>query len=278
MKKSCVRGTIFWVTLACFALLGSSLAIAADKAFPLRAEYPKLTPIQTEELAAAFDNAVIVDARAEMEYNVVNIEGSHNIQVGKMQEADLLKVREKNSSKPLVFYCNGITCAKSYKAAEKAEKMGFTTVRVYDEGIFTWAQKQPARTKFFGKALTAETAKTAFISKEKWEATLLPTADFLSKAQSGYTVVDMRDPNERSEHPIKLPGMKVLAFDLLVSLLEKNTGAVPRTKLLVFDNVGKQVEWIQYYLEKSGVSDYYFLKGGVRQWVADGYDPAGKKS
>ena len=32
--------------------------------------------------------------------------------------------------------------------------------------------------------------------------------------------------------------------------------------LLVYDKVGKQVRWFQYFLEREGVKNYYFMKGG----------------
>ncbi|MEK7816390.1 MAG: hypothetical protein AAB294_06180, partial [Pseudomonadota bacterium] len=36
--------------------------------------------------------------------------------------------------------------------------------------------------------------------------------------------------------------------------------------LLVYDQVGKQVQWFQYYLESRGLKDYYFMKGGAQAY------------
>ena len=44
----------------------------------------------------------------------------------------------------------------------------------------------------------------------------------------------------------------------------------------MIDWVGKQVKWTQYYLERHGHSEYYFLDGGVKQWLEDGYDASGQ--
>lgn len=261
------------VLLAFFA----GFAGAAEE-FPLRVKFPKLTPISTDELVAAFGKAVIVDSRAEMEYNVVHIKDSKNIPVGKMKEEDLTALRGKTDSQLLVFYCNGITCAKSYKAAEKAEGLGFANVRVYDAGIFTWSETHPEKSVFFDKPMTADTVKNSLISDSKFNAVLLKTGDFITKAKGDqYTVIDIREPNERSENPIQLPKLKVMAFDVLVGQLEKKSAAVPRSGLLILDNVGKQVDWLQYYLEKEGIKNYYFLSGGVAQWLKDGYDKTGVK-
>jgi rhodanese-related sulfurtransferase len=89
-------------------------------------------------------------------------------------------------------------------------------------------------------------------------------------------VFDIRDPNERSETKFSLPKMKVMSFDTMVDLINKNSKAVPTSNILIVDNVGKQVRWLQYYLEKKGFKNYYFLKGGVRQWMKEGLGEGGK--
>ena len=34
--------------------------------------------------------------------------------------------------------------------------------------------------------------------------------------------------------------------------------------LLVYDEAGKQVRWLQYYLEQQNAGPYYFMKGGTQ--------------
>ena len=36
--------------------------------------------------------------------------------------------------------------------------------------------------------------------------------------------------------------------------------------LLVYDEAGKQVRWLQYYLEDKGIPTYYFMSGGVKAY------------
>ena len=38
--------------------------------------------------------------------------------------------------------------------------------------------------------------------------------------------------------------------------------------LLFYDAVGKQVRWLQYYLEEEGAENYYFMKGGAKAFLA----------
>lgn len=265
------------LVLAGVLLLGSSLALAEEE-FPLRAKHPAITPITTEELAAVYDQAIIVDSRDSMEFKVIHMKGAHNFLVAKMQEANLSGLRPKDGTAPLVFYCNGITCEKSYDASEKAVKWGFANVKVYDAGIFTWAKGQPERTLIFDQPQTAETIKTSLISKEKLAEKMLAPAEFITKSKdSSYTIIDIRGTNERKEIPIKLPKLKAMPLDTMVKLLEEKSPTIPSKGLLIIDIVGKQVSWLQYYLEQQGVSDYFFLKGGGAEWKKEGFNETGGK-
>jgi rhodanese-related sulfurtransferase len=39
--------------------------------------------------------------------------------------------------------------------------------------------------------------------------------------------------------------------------------------LLVIDEVGKQSQWLQYYLEKYGYSNYFFLADGADHYTQE---------
>jgi len=73
-------------------------------------------------------------------------------------------------------------------------------------------------------------------------------------------VIDAREPFQRKEIP-QLPGtLRNVPTDRLVELIKK--GEFKENQLLIMDAVGKQVEWIQYYLESEGYTNYYFLDKG----------------
>ncbi len=255
------------VFLVVFLLSG----VAGAVEYPLRAKFPTVKPIDTQELTAAYGKAIIVDARNEGEFEVIHVEGATNILVGKMTEQDLLKLRPKSDSRLLVFYCNGIDCPKSYNAAKRAEEWGFKSVKCYDAGIFEWAKTNPGKTRFFGKIMSAADLKSSLISDRQFKAVLLPPKEFLSRSKSGkYTVIDIRDPDERSQTHFSLPKMKIMSFDTIVKLIKAKSKAVPSSNLLILDNVGKQVQWLQYYLIKAGIKHYYFLEGGVRELKKEG--------
>jgi len=36
--------------------------------------------------------------------------------------------------------------------------------------------------------------------------------------------------------------------------------------LMIYDAAGKQVRWLQYYLEDKGLKSYYFMAGGINAY------------
>ncbi len=267
----------FTINFVLILLALCSISIASgNKDFPLRDNYPNLTSISGEKLNDIFSEAIIIDTRNKVEYNVIHIKGATNILVGKMKKKDLLELRELESSTPIIFYCNGTTCSKSYKATRKAAIWGFNNIYVYNEGIFAWASSFPQQTELFGEVLTKSELNEKLISKEDFNNKCVKPTDFAEKVfSSDYTIYDIRDRKERTETPLHLPNTKKVNLDQFVSFMDKK--AIAETNILIFGNVGKQVRWIQYYLEKNNYKNYYFLHGGVRQWVEDGFGSNGKQ-
>jgi len=275
-----MKKLLFFLLAATYAVCLVAPTYGAEEIFPLRAKWPKLVPISTQELdeAQSSGRAVIIDVRTPAEFDVMQIKGSHNIiAVDIMWQSEVFqKLMEGRPDPLLVFYCNGVDCTKSYKAAETAVSLGFQNVRVYDAGIFDWARNYPERTVFFGKAMTKASLSKLLISDDELGKRLVDTDLFLKMAQSGkYAVVDIRDPRERVEHPIEFPNIKQAPLDAFVLYLE--TGVIPRESILLLDNVGRQVIWAHYYLKKHMCRDYYFLRGGVKQWQEDGFDSKANK-
>jgi rhodanese-related sulfurtransferase len=264
-------GTLL-LPLLLLTLAPLGLLAAADDAFPLRSTYQQENPISTEELLQVYDNAIIVDVRADLEHRVLCVQKAVHLPLADITEAALTALRPKQDPRPLVFYCNGITCEKSYKATALAIGFGFANCRVYDAGVLTWAKAHPEKALFFGQPITAQDLAQTIISSDEFKTKCVKTADFLSHAQlAGALVIDVRSPADRASFPIALPGILLSPLDDLDKLiLAKDPGLSGKT-LYILDNVGKEVTWLQYELEHEGISSYWFLAGGVRQWKADGY-------
>lgn len=238
----------------------ATVAVApATGEFPLRAKFPDVPTISTEELRASYDDVIIVDARSQVEFDVVHIAKAVNVPVARADFVrDLEKLRAPKGTRLIVFYCNGHTCAKSYEATAEAIKAGFTHVAAYDAGVFTWVKSYPELGVLLG-ASPVDPAK--LISDEQLRAHMLPYAEFARRAaQPGVLLIDMREPMQRAFVP-KLPGL----YNLYGEQLNQRIGsrAMHDKTVLILDAVGKQVRWLQYRLESAGIKDYYFLEGGV---------------
>jgi rhodanese-related sulfurtransferase len=219
-----------------------SSGLAAD--FPLRAKYPQLIPISTADLLAGYDSTIVVDVRSKMEFDVAHISKAKHISVSKKSFlSDLEKVRSKGGAEIIAFYCNGTTCAKSYKAADSATQSGFKNVRVYDAGIFSWITENPEKGTLLGKS-PADPSK--LISKADLKKKMLDYNAFKAKAEAGNAVVvDVRDPLQRakaSELPqnkaVKLKGVREIPMDRMVKLIEKKQ--FQNKTLFVLDAVANQ--------------------------------------
>jgi rhodanese-related sulfurtransferase len=250
-----------------FVLILYSTGIFAMSEFPLRAEYPNVEPISITELSNQYAEVEIVDVRSDMEFNVIHIANAKHIQVTKGTFLENLeKLRSKNGDKPIVFYCNGHTCAKSYKAASEAQKAGFSNVYCFDAGVFEWVDKYPERGTLLGQT---PADKSKLISKADLNAKMISFADFKRKSlQPDTIVIDTRDPYQRVKNAdlpqnkmVNLSGIRNIPMDRMLVLLNKKEFL--DKKLLIFDAVGKQVRWLQYHLEANGYENYSFLKSGA---------------
>ncbi|KPJ97494.1 MAG: hypothetical protein AMJ60_11010 [Desulfobacterales bacterium SG8_35] len=248
------RGVLI-IALLCIA----SSAIGAE-GFPLRANYPDIKIMSTEELNASYDDTIVVDVRSTMEFDVAHVSKAAHVPIAKATFAsDLEKIRPKNSATLMAFYCNGHTCAKSYQAAEAAREAGFTNVFAYDAGIFDWIMAQPDKATLMGKTPAVQ---DKIIPKSELEAKMLSVDQFMARAAQPNTVnIDIRDPFQREKIPA-IPLLRNIPLDRLTKLFEK--GQFKDKQLLIIDAVGKQVRWLQYYLEEYGYSNYAFLEGGVK--------------
>ncbi len=248
----------FCLALLLFGALSISNAIASDD-YPLRAKYPDVTPISTEDLAKSFSDTIVVDVRSTMEFNVAHVNNAKHIILAKATFVkELEKIRAKDGATPIAFYCNGHTCAKSYKATVKAAESGFKNIYAYDSGIFDWITAHPEKATLMGDT-PAPAAK--IIPKSNLKEKMLNFSDFKAKSASKNAVaIDIRDPFQRKVVP-DVKNLRNIPLDRFLGLLKGKK--LMDKELLILDAVGKQVRWLQYHLEKNGYTNYSFLEKGV---------------
>lgn len=238
-----------------------------DPTYPHRAKYPDTPVVDTAELAKKLDEVTVVDVRSDLEFNTLRVKGSVNIAVDDPRFNEKIQALRQQTKKPLVFYCNGKTCAKSYQAARRAmQSAKLDECYVYDPGIFEWARKNPNNTELLGKGpIKVE----SLIEKAKLEQHMLKPKDFVARVEQGAMVLDVRDLGQRDvalfpfkEKRVSLNQTKALDAVIEQAKREKKT-------LLVYDKAGHQVQWLQYTLEEAGLKDYYFMKGGEAAYFQD---------
>jgi len=250
-----------------FQLFVSTQVLANKSEFPGRVEFPEVAVMSMAQLQAKFNDVVIVDARSSYEYETLRIKGALNISVAASDfNSKVLKLR-KNTTAAIVFYCNGRTCFKSYKAVEKAKKAGVSNVFAYDAGMFEWAKANPKKSVLRN---ISPINTSDIISKDSYKSRLLDAQAFINKARKSdksTLVLDIRDMYQRAGISF-FPGKERWAsLDQKKRLVRYLKSAFKKNKtILVYDEVGKQAYWFQYALEEAGIKDYYFMKGGARSY------------
>ena len=249
------------------ALLMAFNVSAADQEFPGRDLYPGVDWVSLERLYETKDVSVIVDARSAYEYQTLHILNALNVPLNSKDFVTAIQIlRADYPNAPIVFYCNGHSCMKSYKATQKAKNAGIPNVFVYDAGIFEWAKAHPEYTKMLGRS---PIDPKALLSKAKLNKHMLDNDAFGKMVHSDDTLlIDIRDQHQTDA--IKFWPMKQDNIPLDNEKLRQYVSKAKRENktLLVYDAVGKQVRWLQYFFEAEGLHSYYFLKGGAKAYYA----------
>lgn len=258
-----------WITNSALLLalvVATSSAIAKDD-FPGRKLFPDVQVMSLKELNTRFNDVIVVDARTRYEFDTIHISGSFNALVSKASFENKIRDIRRGSDKPIVFYCNGHTCFKSYKAARRAINAGIKNVYAFDAGIFDWSRAHPEKAVLLGKS---PIRISDLISKKDFKKRLLSPTEFQKKVrQSNVLVLDVRSRLQRGGAGLFPFEEKFASLDNKVKLDRYIAKAIRENKtLLAYDAVGKQVRWLEYYFRKKGLKKYQFMKKGANGYYA----------
>lgn len=253
------------IFLLIFALTSVN-SYAKNTEFPGREKYPTTPYISITDFQKIKDKVAVVDVRTAYEYKTLRIKGAVNISISSKDFVNQMQLlRKANPDKKIIVYCNGKTCMKSYKAALKCKRNNIKNVISYDAGIMDWARKYPADAVLLGKS---PVVPQRIISKSAFKSYLISPENFENKLGTGKVLVlDVRDQLQRNATGL-FPGKERRVYINDASGLDKYIAKANKEgkTLLIYDEVGKQVRWLQYYLEGQNANSYFFMKGGVRNY------------
>jgi rhodanese-related sulfurtransferase len=249
---------------AVLVVFSATVVHAADnsKEFPGRGLYPLVPVIELKDLNSKFAKVLVVDVRSQYEYDTLRVKGAVNIPLSSPTFVEQMRDLRAKDNRPMVLYCNGKTCMKSYEAVLKCSVNKIDDVLAFDAGVMDWARAYPQLAVLLGKN-PVDTKK--LISKEEFKKHLLSPDQYGEQvANSGAIVLDVRDRFQREGLSLFV-GRERRAYLDDTKALDRYIEKAKREnkKLLVHDAAGKQVVWLQYYLKDKGLTNYYFMDGGT---------------
>jgi len=222
--------------LFCIVVLGLQTVAAA--------ETEQFQVMGHAELKALVDadmrNFLLIDSRNPEEYREAHIPGAINIPEKKMDNFMGLLPMAKTTR--IIFYCNGVKCGKSRKAALKSVELGYTDVWVYAEGMPVWEERGYSFYKAGDYEKKIETTKIMPLELRM----------MMDTEQDSVMLVDVRDPEEFAEGHI--PG----AINLPLNNFAAGSGVLDKEKkIVVYCNSGGRSYGAYKKLMKLGYKNIY---------------------
>jgi len=199
---------------------------------------------------------LLVDSRNPEEYREAHIPGAVNIPQKKMEE--MLGLLPADKTAEIIFYCNGVKCGKSKKAANRAAELGYTNLWVYAEGMPVWEEMGYS---FYKGGDYEKRIETTIIAP-------LELQNMMQTQPGGVIVVDVRDLEEFNEDHI--PG----AINLPLKNFAAGSGILDKEKkIVVYCNAGGRSYGAYKKLMKLGYKNIY--QAIYADWKETGLPVAG---
>ncbi len=196
-------------------------------------------------------NITLVDIRKPEKFEKVRIPGSINIPLHAVKTKTYLKLQ------PVVFVNNGYQYTLLEKECKKLNKKGFK-VKILKGGLNCWRQKGApfAGDVFAQKELNKVSPRTFYQEKNFGNQVVID----VSKKQNAKT-------KRLIAHAVHLPfsykpkGKNSARFS---GKLDRITKKKPFISVLIFNEHGNGYEKVEKVVEKSGLNNVFYLKGGLK--------------
>jgi len=233
--------------LACIVIFLFVVPVAA-KSGAMKG-YKEVDAGQLKSMMAS-GNLLVVFPLSSIEFRDLHIAGSVNIPLNNLESG-----LPSDKNKPLVFYCLGVKCTASWRAAEKAVKLGYQNVYAFRKGLPAWVD--------------AGFPTTSIEKLPKVDIAQISTDSLLNLMTSGedYVLLDVCLKRDADKFWIDSPKRVHVPFDELESRL----GDIPKDKkVIVICLKGKRSPTAIRYLSAKGFKNLISVKGGMQQWVLEG--------
>ena len=156
------------------------------------------------------------------------------------------KLLPKDKTALIIFYCSGPTCSMSPGSAAKAQKMSYTNLKVYKDGMPGWQEKN------YG-VLSTQFLKEAWIDKDIPHVLL--DARAAKEAEKGFIKGAVSAPAKQADKFVKRLDVKA------------------NSPIMVYDRKGgKDAASVASALVKAGFKKVLVLSGGFDAWQVAKYD------
>ncbi|OOC10226.1 MULTISPECIES: rhodanese-like domain-containing protein [Thioalkalivibrio] len=247
-------------------LLATPVIVSAQLAeFPGRHLYERfgVEAIELFDLRGQFSGSTLVDVRPRAEFDVMRMRDAHHVNLHAPDFDERVRDLEAREGSPLVFYCNGRDSHRAYRAAARASDAGLDAVLAYDAGMNDWARSYPRFSRLFGEAVEDDD----LIPDASFAARLLDGETFARRAQEDDSLLlDISGAGDEDDIALFGGRERVMPVNEPAALDDAlRAAAADGDTLLIFDQHGQQVRWLQYRLRELGIEDerYYFLEGGM---------------
>lgn len=235
------------VLFSFLVLLFSSLPVAA-KSGAIKG-YKEIDAGQLKSMMDTGDPLVVFPL-SSIEYRDRHIAGSVNIPLHKLK-AEL----PKDKNRAMVFYCLGVKCTASWRAAEKAVKLGYENVYAFRKGLPEW--------------LAAGYPTTSIEKLPKVDVVKISTDALQGMISTGedFVLLDVCLQRDAEKFWIDSPNRLHVPFDEL----EARLGEIPNNKkVVVICLKGKRSPTAIRYLSAKGFKNLVSIDGGMQQWILEG--------
>ncbi len=119
-------------------MLSATTGYAADSDYRSPEHVAGTATATAAEVKALHDNgAIFIDVRNQRLYDRLRIPGAYHLDLKYGYDEESLAA-VANKDEPVIIYCSGVKCSRSYRASEMAVSWGYKKVYYFRGGIVDW--------------------------------------------------------------------------------------------------------------------------------------------